>query len=340
MRSSSRARSTTSTRSRMRVSAWNWPLARDSARSSGSPDSSSTSCPWGDSTSAARSGTKGSSDWLAAMSSPNSTSSRTRCRTLRRPSRANQTPLTTDQSEWSTGICLQGGSALASELFLDARGLAGAVAEEIELGAADLAAALDLDLRDRRAVRLEHALDALAVRHLAHRERAVEAAVLARDHDALVGLHALAVALAHLDLHDDGVAGTEVRQLALHRARFQFLHQLVHDSVPNAVKPYHAAARCPPPCKIPRAATARPASARAAPGGRAAAATCARAPASGASAGWRHGCRPAAPAVPAGRPTLPAACSAASRGVPRRTSPPAPRPRRPARPARAARPRR
>ena len=58
----------------------------------------------------------------------------------------------------------------APELFLDAGRLAGTVAQEIQLRAAHLAAALDLDVRDRRAVRLEHALDTLAMRHLAHRE--------------------------------------------------------------------------------------------------------------------------------------------------------------------------
>src|SRR5215472_2158478 len=100
-----------------------------------------------------------------------------------------------------------------SDLLLDARRLACEVAQVIKLGAAHAAAALHHDVADRGAVGLESALDALAVRDLAHRERGVEPAVAARDHDAFVRLHALAVALDHLHLHDHGIAGLEVRYL-------------------------------------------------------------------------------------------------------------------------------
>src|SRR5262249_53017287 len=101
-----------------------------------------------------------------------------------------------------------------AEVFLDARLLAFEAAQVIELRAAHLAVTLDDDRVDRRAVRLEHALDARAVRDLAHRECRVEARVLARDHDAFVRLHALAVAFLDLDVDDDRVARAELRHLA------------------------------------------------------------------------------------------------------------------------------
>src|SRR4030095_15619344 len=46
------------------------------------------------------------------------------------------------------------------ELFADARGLSGTVAEVVELGATHVALALHLDARDERRVHLERALDA------------------------------------------------------------------------------------------------------------------------------------------------------------------------------------
>ena len=63
-----------------------------------------------------------------------------------------------------------------SLLLGDAGRLAAQAAQVIELGAADLAAAHDLDRVDHRRVEREHALDALAVGNLADREVLVEAA--------------------------------------------------------------------------------------------------------------------------------------------------------------------
>src|SRR5262245_52288283 len=108
------------------------------------------------------------------------------------------------------GTRLPGGSRPpvrpASDLLFDARRFARQVAQIVELGATHVAAALDDDVADGRAVGLEHAFHALAVRHLAYRERGIETAVALRDHDALVGLRALAVAFDDLDLHQHGVA--------------------------------------------------------------------------------------------------------------------------------------
>src|SRR5262249_5785593 len=63
---------------------------------------------------------------------------------------------------------------------------------------------------DHRRVQREDALDALAVRNLAHREILVEALAGAADAHALIGLHAGALALDHLDVDDHGVARGEL----------------------------------------------------------------------------------------------------------------------------------
>src|SRR5260370_12350100 len=102
--------------------------------------------------SAARAGIRGT----PARSSPTTTariaSSMMRCRTLRRPSRPCHRPEKNER-----------GVMRASDLLLDPRGLAGQIAQVVELGAAHLSAALHGDVSDRAAVGLEDALDARAV---------------------------------------------------------------------------------------------------------------------------------------------------------------------------------
>ena len=93
----------------------------------------------------------------------------------------------------------------------DAGRLAAAVAQVIELGPAHGAAAHDLDGIDHRRIEREDALDALAVGDLADREALLEAAAGAGDADALVGLHAGALAFLDLDVDDHGVARLEIR---------------------------------------------------------------------------------------------------------------------------------
>src|SRR5262249_34890128 len=95
-------------------------------------------------------------------------------------------------------------------LFDDAGGFAAPAAQVIELGAAHLAAAHDLDRVDHRRIERKHALDPFAVRNLAHGEVLVEPAAGAADAHALIGLHAAAVTLDHLDVDHHGVAGREV----------------------------------------------------------------------------------------------------------------------------------
>src|SRR3984957_14087611 len=126
-------------------------------------------------------------------------------------------------------------------LFFDARRLTSARAQIIELGAAHAAAALDRDLRDARAIGLERAFHTLAVRDLAHGERGVEATIAARNHDALVGLDALAIALDHFDLYHDRIAGFEFRYGTRHALGLEGTDDVVHS---RFLMHHCASARC------------------------------------------------------------------------------------------------
>src|SRR5690606_31458934 len=128
-----------------------------------------------------------------------------------------------------SGSGSRGGARLgvAGEVFLDARLAAFQPAQVVQLAGAHGPAALDLHRIDGGAVHLEHALDAVAVRNLAHGEGRVEAGVLLADVHALVGPGALAVAFLALDVDDDGIAGAALRQLALCLFGFEFLQQRV-----------------------------------------------------------------------------------------------------------------
>src|SRR5699024_2822061 len=79
------------------------------------------------------------------------------------------------------------GAALA-----EGRGLAGPLTEEVQLGAAHLAVAQDLDLVDARAVDLERPLDSHARGDAANRDGPGDAAAAQPHHDALEDLDALA----------------------------------------------------------------------------------------------------------------------------------------------------
>src|SRR6185436_1078448 len=98
--------------------------------------------------------------------------------------------------------------------FADAGRLAAASAQIIELRAANLAAANQLDLLHDRRVDREDALHSLAVGNLADREALVESAALATDHHALIGLEAGAGALRHTHVDAHRVAGLERGKLA------------------------------------------------------------------------------------------------------------------------------
>src|SRR5215471_13510540 len=94
--------------------------------------------------------------------------------------------------------------------FSDACRLAAPTAQVIELGAAYLAAAHDLDGIEHRRIERKYALHPLAVRNLAHREVLVHATARTADAHAFVRLDAGAVAFDHLHVDLQGVARLEV----------------------------------------------------------------------------------------------------------------------------------
>src|SRR6185437_411607 len=113
----------------------------------------------------------------------------------------------------------------------DARLLAAQTAQVIELGAADLAAAHQLDRVDHRRVEREHALDAFAVGNLADGEILVQSAAGTADAHALIGLDAASLAFNHLDVHQDGVAGAELGEFLARRELLDLLFIELLDEV-------------------------------------------------------------------------------------------------------------
>src|SRR6185295_7719820 len=100
------------------------------------------------------------------------------------------------------------GAALAQR-----RRLAHAVAQEVQLGAAGLAVAHDLDLLDARAVDHERPLHADAARDLPNGDRAGDATATQAHDRALEDLDALLAALDHARRDLDRVAGGELGQV-------------------------------------------------------------------------------------------------------------------------------
>src|SRR5207253_1271662 len=66
---------------------------------------------------------------------------------------------------------------LVCQLFLDPRGLARTLTQVVELGAANVAAALHFNRCDQRRVQLERTFHAFTRRNLAHDERRIQAAI-------------------------------------------------------------------------------------------------------------------------------------------------------------------
>src|SRR5262249_31954511 len=93
--------------------------------------------------------------------------------------------------------------------FGDARRLAGAAAQVIELGPPHRAAPHHVDRGDPRRIEREDALDPFAVGNLAQGEVRVEPGILAGDAHPLEGLDALALAFDDLDADAHGVARLE-----------------------------------------------------------------------------------------------------------------------------------
>src|SRR5699024_3651781 len=96
----------------------------------------------------------------------------------------------------------------------------------VEVRAADLAVARDLDLVDARRVNQECPLDADAVGgHAANGDVLVDATAAAPDYDTLEHLDTLAVTLDHLRVNANGIAGAELRNI-LELLRFDGANKL------------------------------------------------------------------------------------------------------------------
>src|SRR4051812_8105331 len=119
--------------------------------------------------------------------------------------------------------------------LLHARRLALQLAQEIQLGAADLRGAHHFDLVDDRRVQREDALDALPERHLAHGERGPGAAAVHANHHAFEHLDAFLVALADLDMDTHRVARLDRRA----RGELRALDGIYgnHQTTPSLVAP-------------------------------------------------------------------------------------------------------
>src|SRR5262245_29362963 len=102
------------------------------------------------------------------------------------------------------------GLALAILALADAGPLAAQATQIIELGAAYLAAPHDLDRVDHRRIERKHALHPFAIGDFPHGKILVQAASGAADADTLIGLDASALALDHLDVHDQRVARLKI----------------------------------------------------------------------------------------------------------------------------------
>src|SRR3954452_24764711 len=110
----------------------------------------------------------------------------------------------------------------------DARPLADASTEVVELRAVHVADRHALDLVDLRRVHRERPLYADAERLLAHGEHLPHARALALDHDALEDLDATPFALDHLEVDTHGVPRLELRDSVAQLRAFEFLDDLAH----------------------------------------------------------------------------------------------------------------
>src|SRR5262249_44573433 len=132
---------------------------------------------------------------------------------IRAQKSAGKAPRSFLQNPFSRQLLADSGGAVL--LLHDAGRFAAQVAQVIEFGATHLAATHHLDRVDHRGEDREHAFHALAIGNLAHGEALVDAATGAADADALIGLHAGAIAFHDLDIDDHGVAWREIGDVLL-----------------------------------------------------------------------------------------------------------------------------
>src|SRR5262249_6336418 len=120
---------------------------------------------------------------------------------------------------------------LGDALLAQARGLAGEVAQVIELRASNATAADDLDALDAGRVQRERPLDAHALRDAADGEGRPRPFAALADDDALERLQPFLLALDDLHVHAHGVAGDEAVAVLLELSCFHEPNG-IHDVVP------------------------------------------------------------------------------------------------------------
>lgn len=99
---------------------------------------------------------------------------------------------------------------------LDLEGaLADPVPEVVEFGAADLAAAGNLDLGNTRGVKLKDPLDPFAIGDFSDREGRVDGAATLGNHDACKDLNALLASLSHKGVNFHAITHVEIGDLFL-----------------------------------------------------------------------------------------------------------------------------
>src|SRR5262249_40954356 len=110
----------------------------------------------------------------------------------------------------------------------DARLLADALTQVVQLRAVDVTDGLDVDLVDLRRVERERPLDPDTRGLLANGERLADARPLALDHDPLEHLDPLPCALDHLEVDADGVSRLEDGDIRAQLALLEALDDGAH----------------------------------------------------------------------------------------------------------------
>src|SRR5947207_1502558 len=116
----------------------------------------------------------------------------------------------------------------SASLLAERRGLADALAEEVEGRATGVPVADHLDLLEPRGMDEERALDPDAARDAADRDLSVQAAAAYSEHGALVRLEAFAVAFDDAHGQPDGVSGPHLGEVGLELFGGKRLQDVVH----------------------------------------------------------------------------------------------------------------
>src|SRR5690606_23579680 len=119
-------------------------------------------------------------------------------------------------------------SATVLALLLDLLGLTAKIPQVVELGSADVAAALHLDLLVDRGMDREGPLHADPEAHLANGEGLLQPATGTGDHHTGEDLDPGPVALDHLHVHPHRVTGPELRHVGAEGCLVDLADQLVH----------------------------------------------------------------------------------------------------------------